>query len=136
MPAWSTCLRSWVPAWFMCQRACVLVWFTCQRAKLAPTSHFYLPINVPTCHTACQFFNLPCQLVKDVPIFQTFFSRNAKKYSYNLLIYKIFYLILDIIVTHIICINIVHKNRIIAIFYTSCHNKESVKFSCIILFLF
>ena len=115
--------------WSTCQRACAPAWFTCQRAKNMPASHFY----VPTCHTACQCFNLACQrakwranfstwrvnVPKSVPVFQTFLLRNAKWNFYTLLLYEKFYIILDIIVMHMICICIVNKNFTILHFYSS-----------------
>ena len=66
----------------------------------------------------CQLFNLACQhaerranflfwrtnVPKDVPIFQTFLSRNAKGNLCALLFYKNFYIILHIIVKHIVFI--------------------------------
>ena len=97
--------------------------FTCQRANFSflPAN---VPINVPTCQTACQCFNLACQRVPNgVPIFWTFLLRNDKWNFYTLLLYKKFYIIIDIIVIHI-CICIVHRNCIILHFYTSCHIKE------------
>ena len=123
-PAWSTCQRACVPARFTYQRACVpkacqVLILTCQSAK-----------NVPTCHKACQCFNLSCQCAKrranfstwrtnvpkSVPIFQTFLLRNAKGNFYTLLLYKKFYIILDIILIHIMCVCIVHINCIILYF--------------------
>ena len=90
-----------------------------------------VPVNVPTCHTACQrakrsasFLVWRVNVPKDEPIFQTFLLRNAKENIYTLLLYKTFYIIFDIIVIHIIWICIVHKNCIILHFYTTCHIKE------------
>ena len=93
----------------------------CQRASKR--------VNVPK---LCQFFNLACQrgkrhanflflranVPKGVPIFQTFFLRNAKGNFFTLLFYKKFYIILDVIVIHMISICIVQH------FYTSCHIKK------------
>ena len=108
------------------------------------TSHFYVPINLPTYHKAYQFFNLACQrakrranfstwranVPKRVPIVQTFLLPNAKGNLYTLFLYKKFYIILDIKLISIMCICIVHKNCIILHFYTSCHIKEKcVEFS-------
>ena len=101
------CLRANVPA--------------CQRANIS-FLRTNVPINMPACLRRANVPNV-------VPIFQTFLLRNAKENFYTLLLYKIFYIILDIIVIHIICICIVHKNCIILHFYTSCHIKEKcVKF--------
>ena len=66
--------------------------------------------NVPK---VCQLFNLASKcranvsfwcanVPKGMSNFQTFFSRNAKGNFYTLLLYKKFYIILDIIVTHMI----------------------------------
>lgn len=45
--------------------------FTCQRAKSAPTSHFNVPKNVPTCQKACNFFEfrLPKSVQKELYFF-------------------------------------------------------------------
>ena len=67
-----------------------------------------------------------------VPIFQTFLLRNTKGNFYTLLLHKKFYIILDIIAIHIICICIVHKNCIILHFYTSCRIREK----CVEFFFF
>ena len=136
-------LRANVPA---CQRGSHANLLACQRGlranvpecrcvKNVLTSHFY----VPTCHKTCQFFNLACQrakrranfstgrviMPKSLPIAQTFLLRNVKWNFYTLLLYEKFYFILDIIITQIMCICIVHKNCIILHLYTSwCHLKE------------
>ena len=137
VPTWSTCQRACVPAWFTCQCACEPAWFTFQRAWVSMcqnvlTSHFY----VPTSHKTCQFFKLACQcakrranvsagriiMPKSLPIAQTFLLRNVKGIFYTLLLYEKFYFILDIMITQIMCICIVHKNCIILHLYTSwCH---------------
>ena len=61
-------------------------------------------------------------------IFQTFHLRNTKRNFYALLLYKKFYITLDIIVMHIkyiyIYIYIDRKSCIILRSYTSCHIKE------------
>ena len=119
-------MRACVPTWSTCQRTCVPAWFTCQRAKSVSNSYFYLS----TCHKAGQCFNLACQrakrcatfstwranVPKSVPVFQTFLLRNAKGNFYTLLLYKKFYIILDIILIHIMCVCIVHINCIILYF--------------------
>ena len=124
LPAWSTCPRAHVP---MCQNRAN---FSFLRANV--------PINVPACQKAYQLFNLACQrakwranfsfwpanVPKGVPIFQTFLLRNPNGNFYTLLLYKKFYIILDIIVIHMISICIVRKNCIILHFYISCHTKE------------
>ena len=127
LPMWSTCQRACIPAWFTSQRTCVL---TCQKRAYFSFLRANMPINVPTCHNACQCF-------LDVPIFQAFLLRNAKGNLYTLLLYKKFDIILDTIVMYVICIYIVHKNCIIFHFYTSCHIKEKcVKFLLFETFLF
>ena len=105
---------------------CVPAWSTCPHANMS--------INVPACQrctnystwhanmpTTCQFLNLAYQRAKwhanfsfwhaNVPKgvlnLQTFLLRNAKRNFYTLLLYKKFYIILDIIVIHI-CICITH----------------------------
>ena len=92
-----------------CQRGLRANVPACQRAKFSYL-RVNVPKNVPTCHKACQCFNLACQranrcasfstwranVPKSVPIFQTFLLRNAKGNFYTLL-YKKSYIILDII---------------------------------------
>ena len=122
---------------------CMPAWSTCPRTNVS--------INVPTCQrcanystwcanvpTACQFLNLACQRAKwhanfsfwhaNLPEgmlnFQTFLLRNAKGNFHTLMVYKKFCIILDIIVIHMTCICIVHKDCIILHFFTSCHIKE------------
>ena len=124
MPTLSTCQPDCVSVWFTCQRPCVPAWFTCQRVCV-PTcqkrANFSVlrasvPINVPTCHKACQFFK------------HSSYEMLRGGGFYTLSSYKKFCIILDIIVIHI-CICIVHKNCVILHFYTSCHIKEKcVKF--------
>ena len=64
VPTWSTCQRACVPARFTCLRASVVYVPTYLRAKSVPTSHFHVPMNVPTCYKACQFSTLSCQFFK------------------------------------------------------------------------
>ena len=94
---------------------CVPAYSTCQRTKCMPTSQFYMP----TCQCANKRANVP----KGMLIFQTFSLQNAKGNLYTLLLYKKFYIILDIIVIHMICVFIIHKNYILHI-YISSHVKE------------
>ena len=120
---------------FVCQRglrtnvlkACQHLIFTYQRANTR--------VNMPTtCQRAkrrANFSTWRANVLRDAPIFQIFLLRNAKENYYTLLLYKIFYIILDIKVIHI-CICIVHKNCIIIHFYTSCHIKEK----CVEFFFF
>ena len=123
---------SCLPAWSTYPRANVSINVpTCQRCANYSTWRAYVPI-------ACQFLNLACQrakwhvsfsfwcanVSKGVFNFQTFLLRNARGNFYTLLLYKKFYTILDIIVIHMICIYIVHKNRMVLHFYTLCHIKE------------
>ena len=118
----------------------------CQRAKSVLNSYFY----VPKCCTACHCFILTCQsakwranfstwranVTKAVPFFKHFCyqvqMQFSKKNFYTLLFYKKFYILLDIIVTHIICICIVNKSCVILYLYTSCHIKEK----CVEFFFF
>ena len=130
MPAWFTCQLACVPAWFMCLRVCV--------PKFQKRANFsFLRANVLTYQTACQFSIWCANVPKGVQIFQTFILQSAKGNFYTLLLYKKFYIILDIIVINIICICIVHKNCIILHFYTSCHIKEKcVEFILFIITFF
>ena len=127
VPTWSTCQRACVPARFTCQRSCVpkackLLIFTCQRVIQRP--------NVLTWRAS---FSTWCiNVPKGVPIFQAFLLRNAKWNFYTLLLYRKFYILLDIIIIRIICICVVNKNCIILHFHTSCHVKEK----CVEYFLF
>ena len=112
-----------------CQRGPRANVLACQRAKIEPTSNLYMP----TCQTACHYFNLASQrakwranfstwcanVPKGVPIFQTFLLPNAMGNFYTLLLYKKFNTLLDTIVIHIICICIANKNCIIFYFYIS-----------------
>ena len=103
-------------------KACQLLIFTCQRAnKLTNVSTWCLNVpndvpifqlDMPTCQKACQFFDF--------------------------IIIEKFYIILDIIDMHIICIwCIVHKKCIRLHFYTSCYIKgKCVDFFVIVFFLF
>ena len=127
MPEWSTWPRGNVP--------------TCQTHANFLFLSVNVPINVMTCKRCANVANvvkLACQRAKQcanfsfwhanvpkgLPNFQTFFLRNAKGSFYTLLLYKKFYIILDIIVMHVIYICIIHKHFIILHFYTSCHIKE------------
>ena len=108
-----------------CQRGLRANVPACQRANGGSLRATML-IKVPKCHTACQCFNVAYQrakrravfstwranVPKGVPVFQTFHLRNVKGNFYTLL-YKKLYIILHIIVIHMICICIVHKNCII-----------------------
>ena len=62
-----------------------------------------------------------------MPIFQTFLLQNAKGNFYTLLIYKNFYIILDITVIHMICICIRHKIVLYFIFILHVILKKSVR---------
>ena len=138
----------------MCLSAKLVYVLTCLRASM---------VYVPTClrdnvPKVCQFLIFMCQrankrvirlasvsiwranVPNGVPIFQlgvlnfhTFPLQNAKGNFYTLLLYKIFYIILDIIIIHPIGICIIHKSCIVLHFYASYHIKEK----CVeILFLF
>ena len=79
-----------------------------------PTSHFYVPtcqraeamtiiqLGLPVYQRCANVSTWGAQVPKGVPIFQTFLLRNAKGNFYTLLLYKIFYILLDIIVIHTI----------------------------------
>ena len=47
-----------------CLRASVVYVPTCQKRANFSFLRVNVPINLPTCHTACQFFNLECQRAK------------------------------------------------------------------------
>ena len=53
--------RAYVPT---CLRASVVYVPTCQKRANFSFLRANVPINVPTCHTACQCFKLACQRVK------------------------------------------------------------------------
>ena len=101
---------------------------TCQRAKGVPI----IQLGMWACQRRANFlpwctnrvpifhFGVP----KSMPNFQTFFSQNSQGNFYILLLYKKFYIRLEIIVIHIICICVVYGNCIILHFYTSAHIKE------------
>ena len=128
MSKWFTCQRAYVLVQFTCQsvnlsKACQLLILTCQPAKKranvlrANVSKVYqlliftcqlankpanLPINLPTCHTACQCFNLACKRAKTRTNFSNIrFMKCYWKFSI-LFYYKKFYIILDIIIMHTI----------------------------------
>ena len=123
-----------------CQRGLLVNVPAYQQAKGVATSHVYVGTghkcaNVPI---AYQCFIRRANVPKRMPTFQAFLLRNAKGNFSTLLLYKKFYIILDIIVVHIICICNVHKHCIILHFYTSCDIKEKYVnlFFFIIFFLF
>ena len=95
VPAWQRGLRADMLA---CQRGLRANVLACKRVKSVHTSHVYVPL-----------FYL------GVLIFQTFLLQSAKEDFYTLLLHKKFYILLDIIVMHIICICILYyyiKNSI------------------------
>ena len=54
-------------------------------------------LDMATCQTTCQFFILASQNIpKGIRIFQTFLLQNAERNFNTLLLYKNFYIILDI----------------------------------------
>ena len=82
VPTWSTRQRVCVLSWFMCKRACVPPWFTCQ-SNCVPTcqkcaNSLFLHTNMPTCHEACQCFNLACQCAKWCANFSTWCTNVPK----------------------------------------------------------
>ena len=141
-----TCLRANVVYVPTCLRASMVHVPTCQKHANFSFLRANVPVNVPTCHTACQCFNLACQRAKWRANFSTWHANVSKgvptfrRSSYKMLseisiLYyyiKRFCILLDIIVIHIICICIVNKNFIILHFYTSCHIKEK----CVEFFIF
>ena len=80
-----------------CQRGLCANVLACQRG---------LPANVPACQLLIFRYQLSYGVPLfhlGVPLFQTFLLRNAKENFYILLLYKKFYILLDIIVMHIMC---------------------------------
>ena len=117
----------------ICLRTGVVYVPTCKNRANFSFLRANVPINMPTCHTACQCFKLACHRVKR----RTKFSNIPLTKCYGKFLYfiikKKFYIILDIIVIHIMRIwCIVHKNCIRLYFYTSCHIMEK----CVELFFF
>ena len=132
-----TCRRVSVPT---CQcglranipKACQLLILTCQHANKRA--------NVPK---PWQCFNLAYQRVQRCANFlnqKKFFLRKMIKEISILfkLLCKKFYIILDVIVIHIICRCIVHRNCIILHFYTSCNIKGKCgkSFFCFVFVFF
>ena len=77
--------------------------------------------GVPTSQKECQFFKHSFyKMLREISILYIFLY-----FLYYTLLYKKFYILLDVLVTHIICICIVHKNCIKLHFYTSRHIKEN-----------
>ena len=64
VPTWSTCQRACVPARFTCQRGLRANVPACQKRANFSFSRANVPMNVPTCYKACQFFTLSCQFFK------------------------------------------------------------------------
>ena len=95
-----TCLRASVVYVPTCQKRCQLLIFTCQRANKRAN----VLINVPTHHTACQCFKLACQRVKRRATFSNILLTKCYGKFLYFIIKKNFYIILDIIVIHIMCI--------------------------------
>ena len=128
MPCVPACQRALRANLVYVQRACVP---TCQKRASFLFLRANVPITVPTCHKACQCFNLPCQgakrrvkfstwranVPKSVPIFQKFLLQNAKVNFYNSLLYKKFCIVLDIIVIHIIFISRMYTYRTWKLYY-------------------
>ena len=83
-----------VPCMPACQRGLRANVLACQRGLRAKFSS--LRAIVPTCHKAGQCSTWRANVPKSMPIFQTFFLRNAKG-NLHILLYKKFYIILDII---------------------------------------
>ena len=116
-----------------CWRSSVVDVPTCFRGKVPKACQifiFYVPFVIRRAIVLSRCANVP----NGVLTFQTFLSRIAKENFYTILLHKEFYISLDIIVIHIICICIINKNCLILYFYTSCHIKE--KFVEFFLFSF
>ena len=151
-----TCLRAkvvYVPTCLHASVVYVSTFLVCQRGKSVLTFHFYVPINVPTCHKTCQYFNLAWRRAKSCARFLEHSSNEMlREISINtciiliylyyciiffILLFEKFHIIIDIIVIRIICICIVEKNCIILRFYTLYNIKEkSEEFFFFIAFVF
>ena len=137
---WSLLNR--VPYVPVCQRGLRVNVLACQRGlrtnvptghhtKSVSTSHIYVPTRRKTCQRAIRCANVSnwrANVPNGVPVFQPGMSmcQNANFSNISLtksqgkflyLLYKTFYITLDIIVIRIICICILH-------FHTSCYIKE------------
>ena len=78
-----TCLRASVVYMLTCLRASAIYVPTCQKRAnfvFLPTN---VPINVPTCYTACQCFNLACQRSKRRAKFSSIPLKKCCYYSYT-----------------------------------------------------
>ena len=109
---------------------------SCQRGSRANVPET-CQLLIFTCQCAiwCAYFSVwHANVPKGVPIFRKFLLQNAKGNWYSLLLYKKFWIILDIIVIHIICICTLQKNCIKFHFYTSCQIKEQCEDFFIIIF--
>ena len=120
------------------KRVCQIVCHTCCRASViyGPTFLRGSMIYVTMCLRAkvlkvCQLHIFTYQRTKpqvnvltwranvlnSVPIFFTFLLRNAKWKCYTLLLYRIFYILLDIVAIGIICIYVINKKYILFDFF-------------------
>ena len=88
-----TCLRASVVYVPTCLRAGAVYVPTCQKRANFSFLLASVPMNLPTCHTACQYFNLACQRAKRCARFSSF--PLTKFYG------KFLCFILDVIVMHI-----------------------------------
>ena len=115
-------------------------------------------VYVATCHRRANFSFLRASVTKNVlrPYGALMFQLGAQlcwkpchfsnfsltkcegKFVYFIILYKKFYILLDSIIIHIICIYIVHKNCMILHFYTSFYIKQKFVefFFSIIFFVF
>ena len=99
VPYMPTCQRGRRANVLPCQHGLCVNVPACQLAKSVPTSHFY----VPTCHTACQCFNLDlkCQCAKWHANFSTWMPtyQNAcqffKHSSYEMLSDYLYFIIIQ-----------------------------------------
>ena len=117
-----TCSRTSVVYVPMCLHANVpkagqILIYTCQRPNKRANMPYGVPmfkLDVPTCQTVCQFFNLACQRAKRRANFSNIsFTKISILYYYI----KKFYILLDIKLLDIICICIVNKKCIIHIIF-------------------
>ena len=121
-------------------RVCMPSWFThqCARVPTGQKSANFLflcanvSINVLTCYTACQCFNLACQrakrranvstwrtnVPKGMPTFRTFLVRHAKGnfYTYHSYIYHVYVSYIQIVLNFISILHFILK-LVSAIFY-------------------
>ena len=109
-------------------QACQLLIFTCQcveKCANGPYGALMFQLGAQLCWKPCHFSNFSL-------------TKCEGKFVYFIILYKKFYILLDSIIIHIICIYIVHKNCMILHFYTSFYIKQKFVefFFSIIFFVF